>query len=121
MALIDCPACGARVSSVTRQCPECGFDLQHGMADEAAVQRLRQRRYRDRMYVLKMLSYVAMSIALVGVIPMLWAYIQSLENGGRAVSLAEHWGIYAVGMGFVFYVVVRVRMVYIKSEYRRGR
>lgn len=119
MALINCPACQARVSSVAKQCPECGFDLAHGTLDEETIQKLRHRRYRDRMYVLKMLSFAAMAVALVGAIPLLFHYIQTIESGMPA-RLMEHWGIYPVGIGFVFYAVVRVRMISLKNRYRRG-
>ncbi len=120
MALIDCPSCNARVSSVASQCPECGFDLAMGMADEETLRTLRNRRYRDRMYVLKMLSFAAMAIAMIGAIPMLFHYISAIEAGTPA-QLMDHWGVYLVGIGFVFYLVVRVRMLSLKSAHRRGQ
>jgi len=69
---------------VARQCPECGFDLVAGLADEETLRKLRNRRYRDRMYVLKMFSFAAMAVAMIGAIPMLFHYIQAIEAGQSA-------------------------------------
>ncbi len=120
MALIQCPACHRRVSNMAKTCPECGFNLVSGLADEATLQKLRQRQYRDRMYVLKMLSFTAMAIALIGAIPMLFHYIQGIE-AGVPVRLVEHWGVYLVAAGFVFYATVRVRMMSLKAAYQKKR
>jgi hypothetical protein len=119
MALINCPACQARVSNVAKECPQCGFDLVHGVADEETLRTLRQRRYRDRMYVLKMFSFTAMAIAMIGAIPMLFSYIQAIE-ASQPAELLSHWGVYLVGVGFVFYALVRVRMLSLKNAHRRG-
>lgn len=118
MALINCPSCRIKMSSVAEACPKCGFALKkEGKADPEEVKLFLKRQLRDRMYRLKMISYVAMSIAMFGALPMLWDYIKGLETN-QVVVLKEHWGIYAVGAGFLLYVIIRSLMIYTKSIHK---
>ena len=89
-----------------------------GKADPEEIKLFLKRQLRDRMYKLRMFSYVAMSITMIGALPMLWDYIKGLEVG-EAVILKDHWGIYAVGAGFVSYIIIRGIMIRVKSEHKK--
>lgn len=119
MALIKCPSCRTQISSVAKACPKCGYskDERHE-ADPEEVKLFLKRKLRDRMYRLKMFSYVAMSIAMIGALPMLYDYIKGIEDSDPIV-LKEHWGMYAVGAGFLFYVLIRSLMVYTRSDHKK--
>ncbi len=118
MALINCPSCRTKISSVAEACPKCGFALKkNGQADPEEIKLFLKRQLRDRMYLLRMLSYVAMSIAMIGALPMLWDYIKSLERG-EVIELKEHWGIFAIGAGFIIYVIIRSIMIWVKREHK---
>ena len=107
MALINCPSCRTKISSVAEACPKCGYSRSgEAKADPEEIKLFLKRKLRDRMYLLRMLSYVAMSIAMIGAMPMLWDYIKSLELG-QAIDLKAHWGIYAIGAGFGIYMIIR--------------
>src|SRR5690554_6646546 len=104
MALVKCPVCRTRMSSLAPVCPKCGFSHDgEQKIDPEQADLYKKRQFGQRIYQLKMLSYVAMSIAMIGAIPMIWAYIQGLEQGHQVVLL-EHWGSYLVGVGFVLYL-----------------
>lgn len=111
MALINCPACRTKISSVAKVCPSCGYSRDsEAKADPEQIKLFQRRLFRDRMYKLRMFSYVAMSITMIGAFPMLWNYIKGIE-AGEPVVLLNHWGIYAIAVGFLMYVIIRVLMV----------
>lgn len=118
MALVMCPACRKKKSSLALVCPNCGFSNQKDVsANDEQLALTKKRKFRDRIYHLKMISYVAMSLAMVGIIPMLWSYIEAIENSVK-INLKEHWGLYFVGIGFLIYVITRYLMIKAKKEYR---
>ena len=118
MALIKCPACRVKMSSVAKVCPKCGFSHdKEAQIDPEQVKLFQRRQFRDRMFHLRMFSYVAMSITMAGALPMLWDYIRGIEESDPIVML-EHWGIYAISVGFILYVVIRVMMVLVRRNYR---
>ena len=118
MALVHCPACRTKMSSVATVCPNCGYSRDaEAQIDPEQVKLFQRRLFRDRMYKLRMLSYVAMTITMIGALPMLWDYIQGVEKA-EPVVLLKHWGIYAIAVGFVLYLVIRMAMVYLRRQYR---
>ena len=64
MALINCPACGERVSGVLSTCPKCGHV--RDTEDSEQLAELQRRKLRDRVYHLKMISYVAITVFVAG-------------------------------------------------------
>jgi len=72
------------------------------------------------MYQYKMLTFTAMAIAVIGLVPMLWTYAKAIDYGFNA-SLLNHWGIYFVMLGFVLYVAVRALMLNTKRNYKVGK
>jgi hypothetical protein len=118
MALVKCPACRTKISSLAKVCPKCQYSRDpEAEIDEEQVRLFQKRLFRDRMYQLRMFSYVAMTITMIGALPMLWDYITGLESGDPIVML-EHWGVYAIAVGFFLYVVIRVLMVLVRRTYR---
>ncbi len=118
MALVNCPACRTKMSSVAKVCPKCNYSRDpEAEIDPEQVKLFQKRQFRDRMYKLRMFSYVAMTITMIGALPMLWDYIQALEQG-KMVVLLEHWGIYAIAVGFVMYMLIRAFMLTVRRRYR---
>lgn len=62
MAIISCPSCDKNISSHTALCPYCGF--QQGEVAEEDLRELRRRKLRDRIYHLKMTSYLALTLLI---------------------------------------------------------
>ncbi len=118
MALVNCPACRTKMSSVAKVCPKCGYSRDpDAQIDPEQVKLFQKRLFRDRMYKLRMLSYVAMTITMIGALPMLWDYITGIENS-TPVVLLKHWGVYPIALGFVLYLVIRITMVAVRRNYR---
>ena len=63
MALVTCPGCSKRVSDVLSMCPNCGHV--RGEVDDERMVEMKRRGLRDRIYHLKMISYVVISLFLV--------------------------------------------------------
>ncbi len=118
MALVNCPACRTKMSSVAKVCPKCNYSRDpEAEIDPEQVKLFQRRLFRDRMYKLRMFSYVAMTITMIGALPMLWDYIRGIENAEHVILL-EHWGVYAIAVGFVFYLAIRIFMVMVRKKYR---
>ncbi len=118
MALVNCPACQTKMSSVAKVCPKCNYSPDpDAEIDPEQVKLFQRRLFRDRMYKLRMFSYVAMTITMIGALPMLWDYIQGIEKG-QAVVMLQHWGIYAIAVGFIMYTVIRFFMLTVRRRYR---
>ena len=62
MAIINCAGCGKRISSISPICPHCGF--QRGDASDEQLEEFTRRKLRDRIYHLKMISYVVMTVVV---------------------------------------------------------
>ncbi len=118
MALVHCPACRTKMSSVAKVCPKCGYSRDSkAEIDPEQVSLFQKRQFRDRMYKLRMFSYVAMSITMIGALPMLWDYIRGIEEATPIVMI-EHWGVYVIALGFIMYLVIRIFMTTVRKSYR---
>jgi FtsH-binding integral membrane protein len=62
MAIINCPGCNKKTTELSSKCPHCGFD--RGEETDARKIELQRRAFRDRVYHLKMISYVVISLFL---------------------------------------------------------
>ena len=63
MAITTCPSCSKPISSRSNLCPHCGF--KRGEVAEKQLQEFRRRKLRDRIYHLKMYSYVTLTALLI--------------------------------------------------------
>lgn len=100
MALKPCPACGHRVSDQVDECPNCGL-ASGAHVDEDTLMREVARRRREKIYRLRMSSYVALTIAMVGVIAY-WFGSDGFQSGPGPVALV------LMAAGSVAYFVIRV-------------
>ena len=119
MSLIKCPSCQKQMSDKAKVCTHCDSYLNPNEEDLKRMKVLNFRKYRDKMFRFKMLTFTAMAIAVLGLVPMLWTYAKAIDYGFNA-QFANHWGIYLVMLGFILYVVVRVFMYLTKRNYKSG-
>jgi FtsH-binding integral membrane protein len=117
MSLINCPSCQNKISDKATSCPNCHFSFRENEDEIDRLKIINYRKYRNKMYQFKMLSFVAIAIALAGVIPMLWNYAKAVDYGFNA-NIINHWGIYLVMAGFALYVIIRILMVTTKNKYK---
>jgi len=117
MALISCPSCQKKISDKSSVCSGCGYVFDQDQSELERLKILQYRKYRDRLFQLKMLSYLSIAIALFGVVPMMWDYLKAMDYGFQ-VNLLNHWGINPVMLGVALYVVVRILMMNNKRRYK---
>ncbi|QOC22414.1 hypothetical protein IC757_15605 [Wenzhouxiangella sp. AB-CW3] len=72
MAIIHCPGCNQRISSVAKACPHC--DLPLGEMSDEDVRKLELRRWRKRVHRASNLTYMAMAAIIIGI---LWWWMSS--------------------------------------------
>ncbi len=66
MAIIHCPACNQRMSSVAKTCPACSSPI--GKLSEEDRERLQARRRKTRIYRARNVTYVAMTLIVLGML-----------------------------------------------------
>ena len=120
MSLIKCPACQEKISDKVESCPNCEYSFNQTQGEIEQLKKQNFRQYRYQMYRLKMLTYLSIAIAVMGTVPMLWAYAKAIDYGFNA-SITNHWGIYLVIAGFIMYAILRVVMLNTKRKYKASK
>jgi hypothetical protein len=120
MSLTKCPICQKKISDKVKSCPNCeySFNQSQDEIDQLKVKNFRQ--YRNQMYRFKMLTFLSIAFAVMGVVPMIWTYAKAIDYGFNA-SITNHWGIYLVITGFIMYVIIRVMMLNTKRRYSASK
>jgi hypothetical protein len=107
MALIDCPSCSKKISDKARNCQHCDFTL--GTVDAEGITRKQNLKKYLKSQNIQTQSMVAMLLFVSGFGFMYW--------GGAAPDGLQY--NLAVGMsviGFVWYIVNRVRLIILKRS-----
>jgi hypothetical protein len=129
MALIDCPSCKKKISDKADSCQHCGFAI--GEASRDDILRKQQFHRFKRMQSIQTQSILAMLMFVAGFAILYWGDGPSRELGcefslnlikdGGALCLWHGQTQYnlAIGcsvIGFIWYIVNRVRMIFIKKS-----
>jgi len=64
MAIIRCPACDRRMSSIAKACPNCHEPV--GELDRKQREELARKRWRLQLYRARNLTYLAMGVVVIG-------------------------------------------------------
>lgn len=99
MALIDCPHCTKRVSSLAKVCSHCNRAL--GEVSEEEAERLALTRWKDRSYRALNISYVGLTLALAGAI---WWWVNG--DAGWGWPVPQHI-LLTAALGVVIYIAGR--------------
>ena len=110
MAIISCPECDKPISSRTNLCPYCGF--QRGEVAEEQLKEFRRRKLRDRIYHMKMLSYLALTF-LIGA----FGWYLTETSGFQHRSPAGPYILFTLGA--VAYCVIRVYLYKFRTALRK--
>jgi len=108
--IVDCPNCGKQISTRAELCPHCGFA--RGGLSEDQLREFRRRKMRDRIYHLKMASYVVITLFLAAFGWYWWDTEQFQHRSSMGPVL-----LLAVGM--VLYVAVRVLLVLARRDLKK--
>jgi len=115
MAIIRCPACQQRMSSLARVCPACHEAV--GELDESEREKVALRRWRDQLYRARNATYVAMSLIVVGIL--VW-WLQPPSGLTLPITLVPS---VLLAVGLLGYVTGWVWLLWLKlrGDPRRGR
>ena len=105
MALIDCPSCGKKISDKATACSHCNF-----ASGDASVEDVERKLSLQRFYKLQSLqnqSLVAIILFVAGFGFMYW-------GGTRPGDMQHNAAIFASVIGFIWYVVNRIRILILK-------
>lgn len=108
MALITCVDCGRRVSNQHPACPHCDAPLADLTPEEQ--KRRAWRRHRRLVYRARMVTYLGMTLVIVGLI--LWYLI-----GGQGLQLPPGPGAtLAMGVGLTVYLGAWVYLLWVRWQ-----
>lgn len=110
MAIIRCPACSHRMSSLAQSCPKCHAAV--GELDQAEREKLAFRRWRSQLYRARNATYLAMTLVVAGII---WWWFAPPQ--GLALPAPIGAG-FVLGIGLVAYVAGWAWLGWVKV-YRR--
>lgn len=105
MALTDCPACNKKISDKSEECPHCGFKVGDASSEDVLRQQSLQR-YKKKASIQNQ-SLMAVLLVVAGFGFMYW-------GGAQPGDMQHNLAILATVIGFIWYVVNRVRLVIIK-------
>ena len=107
MALVDCPACGKKISDKAAACQHCNFAI--GQADAEDIARKNALQLYLKKQKIQNQSMLAMLLFVGGFGFMYW--------GGVTTEDVQFKLAFAVAaLGFVWYIVNRVRLVFLKKS-----
>lgn len=113
MAIIHCPACNRRISSVAGTCPHCHQAI--GELDRSERNELARRRWRARLHRARTLTYLAMGLVVAGAL--VW-WMTPPAGLMPPVSMAA---AVLLGLGIVGYVVSWSWMLWLRYMRAPGR
>jgi len=112
MAIINCPNCNRKITEISSRCPHCGFDRAGKDADERQAE-LRRRALRDRVYHLKMVSYLVITLFLAAFGWYWW------DSGGFQ-GAPSSGPVYLLAVGTLAYLVIRVLLFQARRQLRQA-
>ena len=114
MAIINCPACKARISDKSKTCSHCEFSLvkgetQNGESQEQIESKAKLARIKKR-YSLQMQAMSGIILFLLGIV--LWYFV-----GERTTNKPSNYLQLGLALGgAVWYLVTRVRLLVFKNQ-----
>lgn len=110
MAIVSCPSCDKKIPSRAMLCTHCGF--QRGEVAEEQLKEFRRRKLRDRIYYLKMASYVALTLLIGG-----FGWYMGETAGFQYRSSVGPYAMITVGA--VAYLIIRLYLYKNKTALRK--
>ena len=107
MALVDCPACGKKVSDKASSCQHCNFAIGEASVEDIARKNslksyLKKQRIQNQ-------SMLAMLLFVSGFGFMYW-------GGATQEDLQFKLAFAVAAIGFIWYIVNRVRLIFLKKS-----
>ena len=112
MSIIPCPECGKKISDKAPLCRNCGYQL--GEVTEEDMEVFRARKLRDRIYRLNMMSYLVITLFILG---FGWYWI---DSEGFTTS-SSRGPFILMGLMAIAYMVVRGFLFQARSKQKAMR
>jgi uncharacterized membrane protein YvbJ len=100
MALINCPECGAQVSSSAETCLKCAYPIAGGGSTQAHGGKIQTVEQTSKPYKLQLL--LASLLCMGSVVVMVFGF-----SGDQASSGAGGFGIGGLLVGIIWFIIVR--------------
>ncbi len=110
MALIQCPGCNKRMSDTMAECPHCQFKI-GGLSDAERNEEMRRLAAAKREKLLSQ-SMLALLIAIA-------AFTYYFVQQPLPKSLAANISYALMVIGLVWFVVNRIRLIFVKRALKR--
>ncbi|MBL4911004.1 MAG: zinc ribbon domain-containing protein [Alteromonadaceae bacterium] len=107
MAIIDCPSCNKKVSDKAKECSHCQQSLID--IDNDKIKQLQRIARLKQSQSLMNFSFIAMLLFCGGFLMLFWR--DTLPN-----SLEYILSVSATIIGFILYIVTRVRILFLKRS-----
>lgn len=107
MALIDCPSCNKKISDKAKSCQHCGLEL--GAVSNEDVARKQGLNKFLQVQRLQTQSMIAMLLFVAGFGFMYW-------GGAEPGDLQHNSAVGVTIIGFVWYIINRVRLLFLKRS-----
>ncbi len=107
MAIIDCPSCNKKVSDKAKECSHCQQSLTDLDADK--IKQLQRVNRLQKAQSLMNFSFVAMLLFCGGFLMLYW---RNAQPGDLEYTIS----ISATVIGFILYIGVRIRMLFLKRS-----
>ncbi|GAA0857531.1 hypothetical protein [Aliiglaciecola litoralis] len=105
MALIDCPSCNKKISDKAKTCNHCDFAI--GQASNEDLQRKKNLKRFQQQQSIQNQSMLAMLLFIGGFALMYW-------GTASTDSLQYTLSIGCSVVGFVWYIINRIRLIFVK-------
>jgi uncharacterized membrane protein (DUF485 family) len=112
MSIIACPDCGKKISDKAPICSHCGYQLGEASEEDRAI--FEARKLRDQIYRLNMISYLVITVFLVGFGWYWWASAGFTQMPGVGSFVL-------MGLAAMAYVVVRVLLFRARQRRKKMR
>jgi hypothetical protein len=109
MAIITCPLCSKKISDKALECPHCGASMDMDVEER---ERISSRLNSKKIQQISMQNMFAVVLFMAGFYIM---YFQSPAEDSMQLKLSQA----AVALGFLWYVVNRIRHFLIKTAMKK--
>ena len=107
MAVINCPSCKKKISNKAKSCTHCQIDLIN--INEEQLLSMKSATVAERSQSLMNHSFIAMLLFCGGFYFLFW---DNVKNGSWQYMAA----MTSAGLGFVLYLITRVRILLLKKS-----
>ena len=112
MAIINCPSCHAKISSLAKTCSNCGFVMHETDSEEVQVQQRKWLRQRKRN--IEKQQMLAIVIFVFGCAGFFYTSSDPSLDENSLSALIRTISPYLLSAGFLWYAVNRIRIFFRK-------